>query len=196
MFITRLGLAGALCVTGLAAGAATLDFTELTESGLIATTEIELSNATLTSFGSGFFISAPGPFGGQSADSIVCSTPVGGFNCTGDMQIDFDFDIENLSFSSVGAAPGDSVEITAFLDGAEVTSTTVTTDGLIDLSAFGPVDSLLFEDGGSTAAGIAFNLFDFDAAGVIAPVPLPASGLILLASGLGALAWRRTQAAG
>ncbi len=191
MTVTRLSLAAALTMTGVAAGAATLDFTELDSSGIIATTVVELSNATLTSSGSGFFIAAPGPFGGQTESSIVCATPVGGFSCEEDMQIDFDFDVENLSFSSIGAETGDSVEITAFLDGDAVGSTTVTTNTTIDLTAFGTIDSLFFADSSSNA-GIAFNLFNFDAAGVVvAPIPLQASGLLLLASGLGFMAWRR-----
>lgn len=191
MLVTRLSMAAALSVAGMAAHAATLDFTELTESGLIATTMIDLSNATITSSGGGFFVAAPGPFGGQSESSVICATPVGGINCEEDMQIDFDFDVENLSFSSVGAGSNDSVEVTAFLDGAEVGSTTVTSDTTIDLAAFGVIDSLFFDDS-SSDAGIAFNLFSFEAAGTIAPVPVQASGLLLLATGLGFLAWRRS----
>lgn len=191
MNLKELTLAGAVALVGTGSVAATLDFTEIGLTGIVPSTVLDLSNATLTSLGDDFFVSTPGSFGEANGLGIVCASPVGSFNCQEDMQIDFDDAIENLSFASFGAAStGDLVEVTAFLDGAEVGSTVVTTNTVIDFAAFGAIDSLYFADS-SSQAGIGFGDFSFD---VIAPVPLPASAA-LLAGGLGLLAWRRKRAA-
>ena len=173
----KLCFVGSLCVSGVTASAATLDFTEINATGIVATTVIDLSNATITSFGDDVFLGAPGFFGESNGLGIICASPAGNDGCEEDMQIDFDMDVEDLTFGSFGASGGDLVEVTAFLDGTEVGSVSVTTNTSIDFTAFGAIDSLFFADA-SSQSGIGFGDFSFSAV-ALAPVPLPAGGLML-----------------
>lgn len=191
MRIIKLGLTGLIAGAAMSASAATLDFTEVGADGIVPQTVINLSNATITSFGDDMFIGAPGDYGETNNLGIICASPVADSSCEEDMQIDFADDVSNLTFASFGAAPGDSVEITAFLDGSSVTSVTVTTDTSIDFSAFGAIDSLFFADA-SSAAGIGFGDFSFEFA--IAAIPLPA-GLPLMMTGLGGIILLRRKSA-
>lgn len=183
-----LGAAALISTAGLQVSAATLDFTEVGLDGIVPSTVIALSNATITSFGDDMFVGAPFFFGESNGLGIICASPVGSGNCEEDMQIDFASDVTNLSFGSFGVSDGDEVDVTAFLDGFSLGTVTVTTETIIDLSAFGAIDSLFFADN-STRAGIGWGDFSFDAGPVgppIASVPLPA-GLPLLGLGLIAL---------
>jgi hypothetical protein len=178
---------------GLAA--ATLDFTEIGATGLVPSTSVSITNATITSFGDDLFVGSPFFFGEANGLGIICASPAGSGNCEEDMQIDFTSDVTNLSFGSFAVSAGDEVEVTAFLDGTALGSATVTTETLVDFSAFGAIDSLTFTDS-STRAGIGWGDFSFDIGPILpAPVPLPASfPLMAIALGGLVLAKRRRTA--
>lgn len=156
--------------TATTTSAATLDFTEVGATGIVPQTVINLSNATITSFGDDTFIGAPGQFGEANNLGIVCGSPVGSNNCEEGMQIDFLADVSNLMFSSFAAVAGDNVLVEAFLNGGLLGSAIVTTDTMIDFSGFGLIDSLVFTDS-STSAGIGFGDFKFDETGGVIPLP-------------------------
>lgn len=183
-----IGAAALLSGAGLNVTAATLDFTEIGDTGLVPSAAIVLSNATITSFGDDIFVGDPFFLGESNGLGTICASPAGAGNCEEDMQIDFANDVTNLSFGSFGVSDGDEVDVTAFLDGTQLGTVTVTTQTIVDLSAFGAVDSLFFADN-STRAGIGWGDFSFDAAnGPVDPppparVPLPA-GLPLLGCAL------------
>ena len=154
--------------SGFAQGG-TLDFTEVGATGIVPTTVINLSNATLTSFGDDFFIGAPGAYGEANGLGIVCASPSGNNSCEEGMQIDFLSVVSDMMFSSFGTSSGDNVDVFAYLGATLLGSTTVTTNTLIDFSSFGSLDSLLFLDS-SSAAGIGFGDFSFNE---VAAVPEP-----------------------
>ena len=170
--------------------AATLDFTEVGATGIVPSASVSLSNATITSLGDDLFVGASGQFGEANGLGIICASPVGSFNCEEDMRIDFTTAVTDLSFASFGVNSLDSVDITASLGGVDLGTVTVDTMTVVDLSAFGAIDSLSFVDN-SEHAGIGWG--DFVFAEVVeeeepgpgpALVPLPA-GLPLLAVALG-----------
>jgi len=171
----------------LNAQADTLDFTEVGSTGIVATTVINLSNATITTGGDDFFIGAPGSFGEANNLGIVCGSPSGNSSCEEGMQIAFLSDVSNLTFASFGASSGDNVEVSAFFGATLLGSLTVTTNTAIDFSAFGTISSLSFADN-STAAGIGFGDFDFN----VASVP-EASSIMLLGLGLAGLGFTRRK---
>ncbi len=177
----------ALALVGLIsapATAATLNFTEVGASGIVPLTVINLSNATLTSFGDDMFIGSPGSFGEANGLGIVCASPVGSANCEEDLQIDFNTAVSGLTFSGFGASSGDSVTVSAYLGAALLGSLVVTTNAAVDFSGFGSIDRLFFADA-STAAGIGWGDFSFREQRVI-----PEPGMLALVglglAGLGA----------
>ncbi len=188
----KLMLGAVLSVFAFSASAATLDFTEVGATDVVAGNTINLSNATITGSGDDMFVGASGVYGEANGLGIVCATPVGSGNCEEDMSIAFASDVANLSFGSFGVAVGDSVTGSAYLNGVMLGSTVVTTQTTVDFSGLGNIDYLFFADN-STEAGIGWGDFLFDEVG--AQVPLPA-GLPLLLAGLGVLgvASRRKKA--
>lgn len=190
MQLKSLSLCALFSLAGTGLTAATLDFTEVGSSGIVPTTSVVLSNATVTSFGDDMFIGSPFFFGESNGLGIICASPSGSSSCEEDMQIDFVDDVTNLTFGSFAVSAGDSVLVTAFLDGAEVGNEMVTTETIIDFSSFGAIDSLFFADS-STRAGIGWGDFDFQTGPVDPPdpasVPLPATFplLVLALAGLG-----------
>lgn len=107
------------------------------------------------------------------------------------MRITFTSAVSNLMFQVFGAQTGDSVLITAFNGVSSVGSATFTNNSSVDFSAFGSITSLFFDDS-STAAGMAYGNFTFDAA--TTQVPVPAS-LPMLAAGLAAFGFLRRRKA-
>ncbi len=181
-------------LTGLAtltmvgmASADTLDFTEYSPGW----TDVEpmiLSNAIID--GSDFYIFAPNTSGWDTnSKGSICSAR--GASCDADWQIEFLADVSNLFFATDGANSGDSVEVFAYFEAAFLGSIVVETDTIVDMSSFGPIDRLFFDDS-STGAGFVYNDFSFD---TVSAVPLPA-GFPLYGAGLavmGFLGWRRKQ---
>lgn len=166
-------VAAALAGLSTAAGAATLDFSEL-GSGQIFDTGVSITGADLTSGGTGFEID---PIFANS----ICVIGVNG--CANDLGIDFTEAVTDISFEVSGFQPGDAV-VVLILDPAAVLLGTVDIvgDGLYALTGFGVIGSLLFDDSSDTF-GVAYGTVTFE---VAARVPLPAT-LPLLLAGLGAL---------
>lgn len=109
---------------------------------------------------------------------VNCFCFVTADGCAGSGTVVFTGAVENLSFDIFGTAPGESTEITLFGPGGSTASLTRTTDGIVDLSSYGVIESLqlssFFMDIGG---GTAFRTFSFDI------VPEPGT-LALLLTGL------------
>lgn len=179
-------LAAAMAGAGAAASAATLNFSEVSP-GFQGSTILALSNATLTSEGNDSFVGAPNQFEAGTPEGTYCAITNG--SCEADFTIDFAEAVLNVMFETFVGGAGDIVEVTAFNEGAEVGSVSVASSGAVDLSGFGVVTSLFFDDS-STDAGFRYGNFSFDT--VVAPIPLSASaGFILV--GLGAFAVARKR---
>lgn len=169
--------------------AATLDFTEVGATGIVPSTVINLSNATLTSFGDDMYIGAPGVYGETNGLGIVCASPVGNASCEEDLRINFASSVMNLMFESFGASFGDSVTVSAFSGATLLGSLVVTTDTSIDFSGFGAIDRLEFVDN-STAAGIGWGDFSFNTRTTV-PEPSSFALLGLALGGLGFVGRRK-----
>lgn len=175
----KTALALALSTTLLAGAAHAATFTDLPGSGYFGGTVFVGAEATITSFGTSLY------FGGaDSRPDSFCA--ISGSSCEADMEIAFNYAVDNLSFSTGGFNPGDFVAVSAF-DAAEILLGTIDvfSDTFVDFRAFGSISRLFFDDS-STGAGFGYAGFSFEPASVSA-VPLPAGGLLIL-SGLGGLA--------
>lgn len=175
---TLIALAAA---AGLAAGTAqadTLDF-EAFPLGDLGTTVLVMPNATVTGFGASLY-NLSGFYGSGSGGSICSLTA--SFNCEADLQIDFADAVDDLTFQTYGYNSGDSVAISAYAGATLLGTTVVTSDTLVDFSAFGGVTRLSMDDS-STGAGYGYGSFSFTPA----VIPEPGTYALMLA-GLGALA--------
>lgn len=170
-----------LAVAG-SANAAVIDLTTATNDGttLVATDATILADAG-TSLNVGDFVA-----------NSVC--PVGSFGCNGAMFLNFDFDVKDVMFDYGFGNEGDIAAISLFdglnnLVGSLILNATSGVN-FADLSGFGTVRSIFFDNSSSTGAGYAYGNITYTAA-----VPLPAT-LPLLLAGLGGIAvLRRRKAA-
>ena len=106
--------------------------------------------------------------------------------CDDDLRIDFTGGATGLSFEVGGAQAGDLVLLTVLGPGGDAAGgREIAEDGRVDLSGFGTVTALLFEDR-STELGVSYGDVTFEPAAI----PLPA-GIALLLGGLGALRVQR-----
>lgn len=110
------------------------------------------------------------------------------------MEIAFIGVVSNLMFDVGGYQIGDYVDVNIFgISNVFLGTIAVTSDVVgLDLSGFGSITRLLFDDS-STAAGVGYANFSFDQ--VAAPVPLPAGGLLLIGALGGLAALRRRKLA-
>jgi hypothetical protein len=151
------------------ANAATLDFSVFSQ-GYQGTTTLTLPEATLTSFGTDFYIGAAG-----IADE-VCA--INGSNCEADLDISFNNLVSDLSFVTSGWQTGDSVTASIYdASNSLLASIIITSNTFVDFSAYTGI-SRLFLDDNSTAAGIAYDQFNFTTVPVPAAVWLFGSGLM------------------
>ena len=88
-----------------------------------------------------------------------------------------------MTFDIDGAQSGDSVEISAYNGASLLASLTFTVNGLADFSSYGNITRLFFDDS-SSAFGVGYSTFTYDAGEAAVPVP---AALPLLAAGIGAL---------
>ena len=91
--------------------------------------------------------------------------------------------VSNLTFDIDLAQSGDSVEISAYNGASLLASLTFTVNGLADFSSYGNITRLFFDDS-SSAFGVGYSTFTYDAGEAAVPVP---AALPLLAAGIGAL---------
>lgn len=168
----------------LPASAATLSVGSL-PSGFYGSTTVVLPEATLVSGGDNFY------FGGASnVPGSFCATS--GYSCQADLTLTFASAVANLSFNVSGADAGDNVLLSIFNGASLLGQLTFTFDTVVDLSSYGAITGLFFDDS-SSGAGVAYSNFSFDTVQV-APVPVPAA-LPLLAAALGGLAVARRRKA-
>lgn len=182
MKVLRMLAASAVALSvSSAAGAATLDFSGLAP-GAQGSAVLVLPEATITSFGDDIYVGAAG------IASEICAFN-NAFNCEADLEVDFNSLVSDLSFDVSGWQGGDLVVASAYdeLDNL-IGSFNISANGSYGFGALADISRVLFDDQ-STAAGVAYDNFEFS------PVPLPAS-LPLLIGALGAMgfAMRRRKA--
>lgn len=153
-------------------------------SGTVNQSVVVLPEATLTSSGRFFFD------GASDVPDSFCALRADAFRCEADLTIAFSSVVSNLFLQVSGYDGGDFVALDIFgLGDALLGTVDLTGDVLsLDLSSFGSITRLFFDDS-STGAGFAYSDFSFDQT---AAVPLPAS-LPLLAAGMGLLAVARRR---
>jgi hypothetical protein len=172
-------------VAGLAfcgtANASVIDLTTASNDGatLVAT------DATITAGASSTL------FVGDFVANSVC--PAGTFGCNGSMTLTFDFDVTNVFFDYGYGNDGDSAALSLF-DGLGILVANVlltSTSGVVsaDLSGYGTIRSIFFDNTAATGAGYAYGDINYTQA---ATVPLPAS-LPLMMAGMGGLAMLRRK---
>ena len=176
----KLLVAALIAAVSTSAHAATLDFTSL-GSGPIGSTTASVAGADITSYGTDLYVGA-GPF-----TNSICA--ISG-TCDNDLLIEFTSAVTNLTFGHGYWSVGDFIEISIYGIGNALLGTyDINSVASVDLSSFGAITSLFFDDS-STAAGVAYGDFRFD----VAQVPLPAT-LPLLLAGLGAFGVARRRKA-
>ena len=158
-----------------AASAAVLDFTSL-GSGNIGTATASVAGANITSFGSSLFVGA-----GGNANSICALDG----DCANDLEITFTDAVKNVTFDQGTWNPGDVIDVMIYgLANSFIGTYVIDSAASVDLSSFGTITRLFFDDQNSTGAGTAYANVTYDRA--TAAVPLPA-GLPLLGFGAAAL---------
>ena len=173
-------LAGALALSPAIATATTIDFSAV--QGDQGSTLI-LPEATLTNTAGGTVL-----VGSTSAGEADGFCFLGTIGCDASGTLAFSGPVTNLTFDVDGADPGDSVQISAY-DGATLLGdVTVTANGVVDFTGYASITLLVFTDA-SSAAGVGYSTFQYDAVGVPTPGALSLFGAGLL--GLGMVRRRR-----
>lgn len=171
-FLSRTPLLAALLVAAAtSAQADTLNFSGLPFNNA---NPLVLSNATITNLtGTTIYV-------GAAAAGEVDGFCFQGSGCEADGEITFGGVVSSLSFDVDGWQQGDFVAITAFNGLTSLGSLNATGNGNLNFSAFGDITRLVFDDS-STAAGVGYSTFSFNAQGNAVPVPgtLALAGLAL-----------------
>ena len=165
-----------------AAQAATIDFTTASNDGAT----IVAAGATVTAgFGTTLLI-------GDFTANAVC--PLGNSGCNGLMTLTFDQDVSGVNFFYGYGDAGDSALLSIFDSGGTLLGfyNLDSTSGVAfaDLSSFGTLRSIIFDNVASTGAGYAYGDISYDPAAVPLPAALP-----LVLAGLGGIAALRARRA-
>lgn len=182
-------------IVDLPTGPQRLDFDDLKKRVNIVST-LKVGPATITNTSGGnLFVYHSSDYGLPDGGGI-CALERFDFSCTADLSIVFEVPITKLTFSGYFAGSTDAAFLTV-LDGTETVFQGLFTgnddNGLIifDFSWLSRITSILIEDRSSfDSGGIAYGNFEFEYykdKPVVSPVPLSASGSLLL-GGLAALA--------
>ncbi|HET7409722.1 MAG TPA: hypothetical protein VFJ13_05945 [Paracoccaceae bacterium] len=165
------------------AEAAVIDFTTATNTGTVITTpEATVTAAPGTNLTIGDFI-----------DNAVCPSVAG---CTGAMELEFMFDVNNVAFEFGFGGSGDQATVTGFdsfgVQVGQILLTLASGTSFQSLATFGTLRSIVFDNTLAASSGYAYGNISYDRAAVI---PLPATLPLLLAgiAGIGLMGgWRRT----
>lgn len=180
--LRSLAVMTALMLGTVSANASVLDMTEA-GSGNLGQSSAHLSDATLHSGSDGLYVGA-----GGIANSI-CALDSKNWSCANDLYLGFTSTVENLSFEVGGFQSGDKARLSIFNAAGQVAGKLkIARGGLFDLSGFGEISALFFDDR-SKSRGVSYGNFTYDA---VAPVPLPAS-LPLLLAGIGLIGFARKK---
>ena len=167
------------------ANADVLDFNEVLPEAQGSTT-IFLSNAEVTSLVSDSFVYGAFDFGVGPNGGFCALTA--SFTCVGDAEVTFTLGpVSNLTFMTYFADPGDGTTISIFDGLVELASIVVSSNILVDFSAYSGITSVFIDDDSGGSDGIAYADWEFTQG---SKIPLPAS-LPLLIAGLGCVSWLR-----
>jgi hypothetical protein len=123
---------------------------------------------------------------GDFIDNALC--PQGDFGCNGAFTLTFDADAINVAFQYGWGDAGDSALLSIFdALGSFMGSVALALEDdidVVDLSGFGPLRTIVFDNTAATGAGYAYGEMTYTL--VDAVVPLPAT-LPMLLAGAGAL---------
>ncbi len=174
-----------------AADAGTLDFTEVTVNTHQGVTTLNLSNATVETSGADIYVAGPGTYGPPFGPSggFCGVTSVNGSSCSTVSTVSFDSAISDLSFVTRAFDSGDVVNAMIYSGATLLQTLVASSNTTLDFSGFSGITSLVLDASAST--GLGFTYGDFDFADVSA-VPLPASGMLLIA-GIGGIAGLRRK---
>ncbi len=167
----------------------TVDFRRLPVRGETRR-NLKLGNMVVTHADGGrFFVYRGGEYGMHKRGGI-CAIKAG-FTCRADFTVTFRKLVTDLKFRSFFAKKGDKSRLSIWRGSKLLGKVLVSSNGVTDLSRFGPISHILFDDRSRKAtAGMAYADFRYAiysppaivAPPVPPPVPLPASGLVLLIS--------------
>ena len=132
---------------------------------------------------------------GDFVANATCA--LGGQGCNGVFTLTFDFDVMNVMFD-YGFGNGGDVATLSIFDGLGglLGNLLLNSDSGVasaDLSSFGTLRSILFDNSASTGFGYAYGNISYEPA--TAPVPLPASMPLLMAGLAGVALLRRKRTA-
>jgi hypothetical protein len=178
-----IALLAILPLSSIESSAAVLHFDSLAP-GEYHGTMLSVPGATVISGGDGLFV-------GDTVPNSICALDVTKFSCANDLLLGFDRPVTDVSFTAGNQHYDDNVTLYGYLAGALVGSLNFATAGLIDLSSFGTLDTLFFDDHSDTGNGMYYADITY---AEIAPVPLPGA-LPALMIGLGALGVLRRRKA-
>jgi len=180
-----IGIVWMLSITSVSfASADVLNFNEVS-SEIQGSTTISLPNAEVTSFVSDSFVYGGFDFGVGPNGGFCALTD--SFSCVGDAEVTFTLGpVSELTFMTYFADPGDSTTISIFdglveLASFVVSSNVVSSNVLVDFSAFSGITSVFFDDNSEGSDGVAYADWEFTQ-GVLNPIPLPASLPLLMAA--------------
>jgi len=165
------------------ASAVTLDFTTATNDG----TTLVAAGATVTA-GAGTTLAV-----GDFISNALC--PLGDDGCNGLMTLVFDANVMNVMFDYGFGDAGDSALLSIFdAMGSLIGQLGLNSESGVqsaDLSSFGTLRSILFDNSAAGGRGYAYGDITYD----IAPIPLPATLPLLLAAAGALVALRPRRAA-
>lgn len=178
--VRSIAIVVALLVGAVSAQATTLDFSEA-GSGNLNQKSLHLDAGSVYSGADSLYVGAGG------IDGSICALSTSNWNCANDLYIGFQAPVTDLSFDVGGYGYGDFVKVSVFDGAGDFTDRfNIHRGGSFDLSGYGSISGLFFDDR-SRASGVSYGNFDY-----VAAVPLPAS-LPLLLAGIAGLGFARRK---
>jgi hypothetical protein len=135
---------------------------------------LELDGATITHGDGGkIFVYESGAFGMPAPGGFCALQQIGRNppNCKSDATLVFDNPVSDLSFETFFVSGGDQANVSIIIDGIDVPDINITSNQVVDLSAWVGITELRFIDAsGASDAGLAYGRFTYS----LAVIPLPA----------------------